>query len=95
MSVCPELISDLLPKLQSARFRTVIFNNDHTDMDTVVAILIEATGCDVQEAAIEMWEAHHYGQANVHFASELECRRAADLIETVGVKTEVLPEWND
>jgi len=95
MSVRPELLPDLLPKLQQERFRTVIFNNDYTPVDVVVIILIKATGCDAEEAAIEMWEAHNFGQANVHFASQTECQRAADIIESVGVKTEVLPEWND
>lgn len=95
MSLRPELLPDQLPKLQQERFRTVIFNNDYTPMDVVVMILMQATGCDADEAAIEMWEAHHFGQANVHFSSQIECKRAAKLIESVGVKTEVLPEWND
>ena len=73
----------------------VIFNNEHNSMDEVVEVLMRATGCDEDEAAIEMWEAHHYGKAPVHFASREECERAAKTIERVGVRTEVTPEWND
>ena len=77
------------------RFMTVIFNNDHTPQDVVVAILIKATGCTAEEAMIEMWEAEHYGKAAVHFANESECKRVATIIESVGVKTTVQPEWDD
>lgn len=64
-------------------------------MDEVVDILMEATGCDAEEAYIEMWEAHHFGQAAVHFASESACQGIAGIISTVGVVTEVAREWND
>ena len=64
-------------------------------MDEVVRILIEATDCDIQEAYIEMWEAHHFGHAPVHFASESTCVSVAQIIGTAGVMTEVVAEWND
>ena len=77
------------------RYKVVIFDNEHTSMDEVVRILIEATHCDVQEDYIEMWEAHHFGQSAVHFASETTCLAVADVIGTVGVKAEVAKEWDD
>lgn len=77
------------------RYKVVIFNNDVTPMDEVVRVLMESTGCDVQEAYIEMWEAHHFGQADVHFAGEPACHAVAAIIKTVGVMTEVTKEWND
>ncbi len=77
------------------RWMTVIFDNEHNSMDEVVEILIEATGCDEEEAAIEMWEAHTYGKAPVHFASRDACLEAAGIIERVGIRTEVAPEWDD
>ena len=64
-------------------------------MDEVVRILIEATGCDFEEAFMETWEAHHFGQAPVHFAGEAVCHGVATIISTIGVKTEVTKEWND
>jgi ATP-dependent Clp protease adapter protein ClpS len=77
------------------RWMTVIFNNETNSMDEVVDILMLATGCDEEEAAIEMWEAHHYGKAPVHFASREECLEAAGVIGSIGVQTEVAPEWDD
>ncbi|RYG16096.1 hypothetical protein EON82_25430, partial [bacterium] len=53
------------------------------------------TQCDEEEAQTEMWEAHTYGKAPVHFASREECEGVASTIETIGVKTEVAPEWDD
>jgi len=73
----------------------VIYNNDHTSMDDVIEVLMRATGCDMQEAYIEMWEAHTFGKAPVHFAAKCECDDAATTISAVGVKTEVAPEWAD
>jgi len=77
------------------RWMVVIFNNETNSMDEVIEVLMEATGCDVEEAAIEMWEAHHFGKAPVHFAAKSECEAAAAIIASVGVKTEVSPEWQD
>ena len=79
----------------SARWMVVIFNNDETSMDDVVLVLMAATGCDVDEAYMEMWEAHHYGKAPVNFAPETECHEVARVIATVGVKTSVQKEWED
>lgn len=77
------------------RWMTVIFDNEHNSMDEVVEVLMRATGCGEEEAAIEMWEAHVYGKAPVHFDSKEECRRVAGVIERIGVRTEVSPEWDD
>ena len=81
------------PGTQSGRWMVVIFNNDHTGMDVVMEALMRATGCDKHEAYIEMWEAHTFGKAPVHFANKSECETAAAIIETVGVRTEVSLEW--
>jgi len=77
------------------RWMVVIFNNDTNSFDEVIDVLIEATGCDNSEAAIEAWEAHHYGKAPVHFSSRDDCQVAADIINAVGVKAEVSLEWED
>lgn len=79
----------------SSRWMVVIYNNDTTTFDEVIFVLMAATSCDQAEASIEAWEAHTYGKAPVHFASKDECARAAEMIELVGIKTEVCPEWND
>ncbi len=74
---------------------TTIFNNEENSMEEVIWILMRATDCDREEAEIEMWEAHTYGKAPVHFATKAECERAADVIATIGIETEVAPEWDD
>jgi ATP-dependent Clp protease adapter protein ClpS len=73
----------------------VIFNNEINSVEEVIEILIRATRCGLEEAEIETWEAHTYGKAAVHFASRDECDQAAKLISSIGVGTEVAPEWND
>ncbi|MCW5939995.1 MAG: ATP-dependent Clp protease adaptor ClpS [Fimbriimonadaceae bacterium] len=89
------LPSPVEPKTADGRYMVVIFNNDDTPYDAVIEVLMRATGCDFDEAAIETWEAHNYGQASVHFASEDECLVAAKVIGTAGVSTEVRREWDD
>lgn len=79
----------------SGRWMVVIYNNDSTRYDEVIEILMMATGCGLREAAIETWEAHHFGKAPVHFASRDECEIVATMIASIGVKTLVTPEWEE
>lgn len=81
--------------VQTGRYMTLIFNNDITPMDEVIAVLMVATGCDFEEAAIETWEAHHFGKAAVHFADKEECSTVATIVGSIGVETEVKREWED
>lgn len=74
----------------------VIFNNDDTSYEAVIGALLRATGCDLEEAEMETWEAHHHGHAPVHFSTDPEnLSDPARILESVGVKTEITPEWND
>jgi ATP-dependent Clp protease adapter protein ClpS len=77
------------------RWKVTIFNNDTNSVDEVVFVLMRATGCDQSEAEMETWEAHTFGRAPVHFAKEAECRQAAQVIASIGVKAEVAREWED
>ena len=77
------------------RWMVVIFNNDHNSMDEVISVLMRATGCGAEEAAIEMWEAHTFGKAPVHFAGRDECLSAAEVISSIGIVAEVSKEWAD
>jgi ATP-dependent Clp protease adapter protein ClpS len=88
----PEVLG---PETQSGRWMVVMYNNDHNSMDEVIEVLMVATGCDIQEAYIEMWEAHTFGKASVHFANRQECDDAAGIISAVGIKTEVTLEWQE
>ncbi len=77
------------------RYMVVIYNNETNSFNDVVSALVLATGCELQEALIETWEAHTFGKASVHFAPEEECQEAAAVIARIGVRTEVRPEWDD
>jgi hypothetical protein len=83
------------PDVNTGRWMVVIFDNDYTPFDMVILALVRATGCTHEEAEMEAWEAQTFGKAPVHFASKRECETAADIISSIGVKTEVAPEWND
>ena len=71
----------------------VIRNNDTNSQVEVIAVLIAATGCSVEEAATEMWEAETYGKARVHFSSKEDCTAASMIIQSIGIETDVVPEW--
>lgn len=73
----------------------IIHNNEHNSFDEVIFILMRATGCTRQEAEIETWEAHTYGKASVHFASEPDCIAVSRIIESIGIYAEVQPEWKE
>jgi len=79
----------------AGRWMVVIYNNETNSMEEVVEVLMCATGCTEDEAEIEMWEAHTFGKAPVHFAAKTECDEAARVISSIGIKTEVALEWND
>ena len=81
--------------IRTGRYMVVIHNDDITPYDAVISVLIAATGCDRQEAEIETWEAHTYGKAPVHFSSQEECEVAARVIASIGIKVNVLKEWDD
>lgn len=81
--------------LIDGRWMVLIYDNDTNSVDEVVEVLMLATGCDEQEAFIEMWEAHTFGKASVHFASRTECGEVAEVISAIGVRTEVTREWKD
>lgn len=77
------------------RWMVVIYDNEHNTVDEVVMILIRATKCSHEEAAIETWEAHHHGKAAVHFDTKEICNHVAQVISSIGVQTEVCKEWDD
>ncbi|HEY0867695.1 MAG TPA: ATP-dependent Clp protease adaptor ClpS, partial [Fimbriimonas sp.] len=79
----------------NGRWMVLIYNNDFTTMDEVIEALMVATGCGVEEAFCEMWEAHTYGKAPCHFASHEECESVAGVIQRAGIDTSVCQEWDD
>jgi hypothetical protein len=88
----PEIIE---PGTGSGRWQVVIYDNDVTPYNEVIEILMRSTGCGLEEASIETWEAQMYGKTAVHFSSRNECEIVAVMISSIGVKTEVSREWKD
>ncbi len=69
-----------------------VFDNPLNTYEEVMTILMIATGCDVDEAYMETWEIDHLGKSVVHCDDESECRRAAEIISTIGIRVEVSKE---
>lgn len=69
-----------------------VFNNDYNTYDEVMCVLIVATGCTAEEAYMEAWEIDHLGRSVVHHGAEKECRQAAEIIATIGIRVEVSTE---
>lgn len=69
-----------------------VFNNETNTYDEVILILMVATQCSMDEAAMETWEIDRLGSSVVHLGDELECRTVAEIIATIGIKVEVTPD---
>ena len=92
--IAPERIEWALEE-EGGRQAVIIFNNDHNAVEEVIAILMVATGCSIEEAEVETWEAHTFGETAVHFAELEECEAVARVISRIGVRTEIRPEWKN
>lgn len=87
----PERIVEELPATGEGWIVTV-YNNEHNSYEQVMTILMIATKCTSEEAFIEAWEIDNFGQCVVHRACQDECKSAADIIATIGIRVEVSPE---
>lgn len=76
----------------SGEWTVIVFDNPHNTIEEVILILMEATACTLEEAEIETWEIHHLGKSYVHFSSESDCNRVAQIIRTIGIVVEVRKE---
>lgn len=74
---------------EGAGWIVTVFNNETNTWEEVVDILRKATHCTFEEAWNETWEIDHLGMSVVHQGDEAECRRAAAVIATIGIKVEV------
>ena len=71
-------------------YMVVVYDNDTNTYDQVIGILLNATGCTLDEAHLETWEIHHLGKSVVHHGTFAECNRAAGIIRQIGIRVEVL-----
>jgi len=69
-----------------------VFDNDFNTIQEVMAVLMVATRCTREEAAMETWEIHHLGKSVVHHGTEQVCQNAAAVISRIGIKVEVSEE---
>ena len=67
----------------------IVHDNDWNTFEQVIDILQKATGCSLEEAQMETWEVHHLGRSLVHHGDREECRRVADVIQTIGIRVTV------
>ena len=90
--VLPEIVES---PAGTGRWMVVLYDNDITPVEDVVAIVMRSTGCGANEAFIETWEAQCFGKAPCHFAERTECEVVAAMISSIGVRTQVRREWED
>jgi ATP-dependent Clp protease adapter protein ClpS len=69
-----------------------VFDNPTNTIDEVIHILIVATHCTVDEAAIETWEVHNLGKSVVHHSDKQECEQVAAVIAQIGIEVRVSEE---
>src|SRR4051812_11808958 len=87
----PERTTTILPDLEDDirhigggdGFIVIVYDNDTNTPEEVIMILLQATGCSLEEAQMETWEVHHLGKSVVHHGSREECERAAGIIRTI------------
>ncbi|MER3414364.1 MAG: hypothetical protein C4340_07210 [Armatimonadota bacterium] len=75
------------------RYMTVVLGEPDVTLDKLSRMICFATGCSAEEAYIEAWEAEHLGRAEVYFSNQENCCAVASILSSIGVQTEVRPEW--
>lgn len=69
-----------------------VFDNDYNTIPEVMAILMVATHCTPEEAAMETWEIHNLGKSVVHHGPKQVCEDVAEVISRIGIRVEVSEE---
>lgn len=69
-----------------------VYDNDKNSFDEVIAILLLATACSIEEAEIETWEVHNLGRSVVHHGSQQVCEDVAGVIRQIGIRVTVTEE---
>ena len=90
-TILPGIESDSHSKAYGG-WNVTVYNNDDNTYDEVIRILMCATGCAEEEAAIETWEIDHLGRSVVHLGEVWECQIVASVIATIGIRVEVREE---
>ncbi len=69
-----------------------VYDNERNTMEQVISVLVDATGCTLDEAEMETWEVHFLGRSTVHHGRQEECERVADVIRRIGIRVTVTEE---
>ncbi len=83
----PTIVSE--HDVRAEEWIVIVFDNDANTFAEVIDILIEATGCTMEEASLETWEVHHLGRSVVHHGDQPECERVAAIIRRIGIEVGV------
>lgn len=73
-------------------YMVIVYDNSHNTVEEVIAILLEATACSIEEAVQETMEVHELGKSVVHHSGKHECDFVAMVIRTIGIRVEVVEE---
>jgi len=92
MPVAEPILDFAIQEVAAPGWKVIVYNNSTNTYEEVITILMIATGCSAEDAYIEAWEIDHYGQCCVHRADESECGAVAEIIATIGIKVEAIPE---
>lgn len=85
-------ILDDSPSQAADRWQLIAFNNETNTYLEVIVVIMLATGCSESEAYDTTWEIDHFGQAVVMTNSQSECRRAGEIVSSIGIRVEINPE---
>lgn len=89
-AAAPEQTPETIDSTGGSGYIVVVYDNDHNTYEEVTGILMQATGCPLEEAEMETWEVDNLGKSVVHHAGREECERAAAVIRTIGIRVEVV-----
>jgi ATP-dependent Clp protease adaptor protein ClpS len=69
--------------------KVILFNDDYHTFDEVIAQIIKAIRCSIEEAEFITWEAHTKGRAVVTAGELEECLRVSRVLEEIGLQTQI------
>jgi ATP-dependent Clp protease adapter protein ClpS len=69
--------------------RVILYNDDWHTFDEVIAQLVKATACTVEEAEVHAWNVHTQGREVVFHGGREACDRVANVLRQIRLQTEV------
>lgn len=69
--------------------KVILFNDSVHTFDEVIAQLVKAIGCSSDRAESYAWEVHTKGKACVYTGEMPECLRVSNILEEIGLHTQI------